>query len=155
MLCHQKIDKIRMWFWLGVYPQGQEPGPKSQEGGGGGSEVTVTALNVCRNSPQGCLSQGVTATYWINSAISFGVSDMEEETARADSKQKPPKPVPGSLFCLPLPWDVQHPCRYCCSVSLSPRKTAVDTVDMEGGEQRAFGFESHRQLEVTHCGSVS
>ena len=50
MLCHQKVDKIRMWSWLGVYPQGQEPGPKSQAGGGGGSKVTVTALNVCRNS---------------------------------------------------------------------------------------------------------
>lgn len=40
-------------------------------------------------------------------------------------------------------------------MSLSPRKMAVDTVDMEDGEQRDFGFESHRQLEVTHCGSVS
>ena len=68
----------------------------------GGQKVSVTVLNVCRNAPRGCPSQGDTATYQINSAISSGVSDMEEETAHVDSKQKPSKPVSGSLFCLPL-----------------------------------------------------
>lgn len=54
-------------------------------------------------------------------------------------------------------------CRETCSTQVgtvaqlvwAPEKTAVDTVDMEDGEEWGFGFESHRQLEVIHCGSMS